>query len=236
MEQQKLAAEPASPQRIAWFRDPALPYVVPMAGLLLLLAVGDKLGLGPWEYAVRVVLLAGLLWFFSRSRVDLRAPHWVGSVLVGTAVFVIWIGPDVLWPGYRHHWIFNNPLTGAPKSSVPEEWRGLPVVVTGRALRAIVFVPIIEELFWRGWMMRWLINPRFERVALGTFTPYAFWTSAVLFASVHGAYWEVGLIAGVVYNWWMVRTRSLGDCTLAHAVTNALLTTYVFTAGQWQYW
>jgi CAAX prenyl protease-like protein len=207
-----------------------------MAGLLLMLAVGESLGLGIWEYPLRVVLLAGLLWVFSRGRFDLRPRQSVASVVVGIGVFVIWVAPEVIWPGYRQSWLFNNALTGQAISSVPEAWRGIPLVIVSRAIRAIVLVPIIEELFWRGWLMRWLVDTHFERVGLGTYTRYAFWTSAVLFASVHGAYWEVGLVAGVIYNWWMVKTRSLGDCILAHAVTNAILATYVVSKGEWQYW
>jgi membrane protease YdiL (CAAX protease family) len=58
----------------------------------------------------------------------------------------------------------------------------------------------------------------------------------VLFASEHGAFWDVGLAAGILYNWWMVRTRSLADCILAHAVTNGCLAAYVLAGGHWQYW
>ena len=50
---------------------------------------------------------------------------------------------------------------------------------------------------------------------------------AALFASEHGSYWEVGLAAGILYNWWVVRTRNMADCILAHAVTNAILSAYV---------
>jgi membrane protease YdiL (CAAX protease family) len=46
----------------------------------------------------------------------------------------------------------------------------------------------------------------------------------------------VGLLAGLAYNWWMQRTRSLGDLVLAHGVTNACLSVYVVATGQWQYW
>jgi hypothetical protein len=57
-----------------------------------------------------------------------------------------------------------------------------------------------------------------------------------LFASEHGSYWEVGLAAGIVYNWWMLRTRSLADCMLAHAVTNGALSAFVIATGAWRYW
>ncbi len=99
-----------------------------------------------------------------------------------------------------------------------------------------MLVPIIEELFWRGWVMRWLIDRDFTKIPLGTYLPSAFWITAVLFASEHGPYWEVGLAAGVIYNWWMLRTRSLADCILAHAITNGALAVYVVTAGAWRYW
>jgi len=46
----------------------------------------------------------------------------------------------------------------------------------------------------------------------------------------------VGLIAGIAYNWWLVRTRNLADCILAHAVTNLALAIYVIFSDQWQYW
>jgi hypothetical protein len=84
--------------------------------------------------------------------------------------------------------------------------------------------------------MRWLIQKDFLSVPLGSYLPSAFWITAILFASEHGPYWDVGLAAGLLYNWWMVRTRSLADCILAHAVTNACLAAYVVCAGKWQYW
>jgi CAAX prenyl protease-like protein len=97
-------------------------------------------------------------------------------------------------------------------------------------------VPVIEELFWRGWLMRWLVRSDFERVPLGAYVPRAFWVTAVLFGLEHGPYWDVGLAAGVAYNWWMVRTKSLADCVLAHGVTNGCLAGYVLAGGDWSYW
>jgi CAAX prenyl protease-like protein len=84
--------------------------------------------------------------------------------------------------------------------------------------------------------MRWLINKDFWRVPLGMYTPFAFWLTAILFASEHGPYWDVGLVTGIIYNAWMIRTKSVADCVLMHAVTNALLSAYVMQTAQWQYW
>ena len=84
--------------------------------------------------------------------------------------------------------------------------------------------------------MRWLVKPNFLSIPLGTYASRAFWITAVLFAAEHGAYWDVGLVAGVIYNAWMVKAKRLGDCILAHAVTNGCLSAYVIAYEQWQYW
>jgi CAAX prenyl protease-like protein len=155
---------------------------------------------------------------------------------MGVMVFAIWIGPDLVIDNYRDYWLFSNPVTGAHSSSLPAGLRANVLFLIIRSLGSFVLVPVVEELFWRAWLMRWFIDNHFERVALGTYRTFSFWAVAILFALEHGPYWEVGLLAGIAYNWWMVRTRSLGDCILAHAVTNAVLAAYVVAAGQWQYW
>ena len=84
--------------------------------------------------------------------------------------------------------------------------------------------------------MRWVISPKFLSVPLGTWSASAFWIVAIAFASEHGPFWDVGLAAGMLYNWWIVRTKSLGDLIWAHAVTNACLSLFVVLAGKWEYW
>lgn len=218
-------------------RGPTAGYVLPFIVFILFLAGHQYLPMpAVWEYPFRVAAMAAVLWFFSRGVVDLRVLNWPGTVGIGVGVFAVWIAPDLLWPHYRESVIFQNSITGTIAGSVPEELRASWIVLAFRTIRAAMVVPIVEELFWRGWMMRWIVNPDFEKVPLGAYAANAFWITAALFASEHGPYWEVGLIAGIAYNWWMVRTKSLGDCIFAHAITNALLSAYVIVYGQWQYW
>ncbi len=215
---------------------PAIPYVAPMVVFLALMAAGGIPGLGAFEYPARVAVLAVVIWLFSRPVLDLRMPNWAGSIVLGLAVFVVWVAPDVLWPGYREHWLFQNSITGKIASSLQEQYRADPMVLIFRAIRASLIVPIVEELFWRGWLMRWLIRSDFLTVKLGEYAHDAFWITAALFATEHGPYWEVGLLAGAAYNWWLVKTKSLGNCILAHGVTNAVLSAYTVFGGHWQYW
>ena len=217
-----------------WRRHPATPWVLPIAVFIALLMLQQIV---PVPAAVRFLVSTGTIVAVSRKPLRGRPARPMLSILLGLAVFAIWVGPDEIFPGWHESVLFNNPLVGHPAGNTPPASQHDPVFLFFRIAVSVVAVPILEELFWRGWLMRWLIDSNnFERVPLGTYAPAAFWIVAALFATEHGSYWDVGFAAGIVYNWWMVRTRSLWDCILAHAVTNGALAAYVVLAGQWQYW
>src|ERR1039458_4343424 len=224
------------PQSVRSSQHATFAYIAPFLAFVGIMALEHLIPLPPqWLYMVRFCIVAALIGAVSWPYLSFRPTAPLASIAIGVAVFVIWVAPDALF-GYRHHWLFENALTGAATSSLaPHLKSNIPFILL-RATFSALLVPILEELFWRGWMMRWLIDPDFLKVPLGKYVPSAFWIVALLFASEHGPYWEVGLAAGIVYNWWIVRTRNLADCILAHAVTNAVLSAYVLATGQWQYW
>jgi len=216
---------------------PATPYVAPFAAFMLLLVLAPY---WPWdprlEQYVRVAILAAVIWFFSRPVLDFRCAAPLQSIAVGIGIWLLWIAPDTLFPGYRQHWLFTNSITGKVASSIPPEALGATGVLVFRTLRAALLVPILEELFWRGWLMRWLINPDFEKVKLGTYSLSAVLITAVLFASEHGPFWEVGLLTGLIWGLWMVKTKRLGDLFLTHGVANLCLSLFTIYTGRWEYW
>lgn len=218
-------------------RHPAFPWIAPFAAFMLALSVAPWMGLPPRaELFLRFALPLAALLAFSRHLIEFRVNRFFGSSLVGLAVFLIWIAPDALFPEYRSHWLFQNALTGSLTFSMTPEARNDFISIVLRVLRAAVVVPIVEELFWRGWLMRWVIRHKFEEVPLGTYAPAAFWITAALFALEHGPYWEVGFLSGAVYNWYLVRVKRISDLILAHSVTNACLAAYVLATGRWEYW
>src|SRR5215813_9347741 len=219
-------------------KHPAWPYVAPFAAFMAFIAIAHWLPVSPrFLYPLRVMVVGAVVVSCARHWVSFRARHWAGSIPIGIAVFVLWVTPDVLWPAYRGHWLFDNFLAGSAQSSVPHDVKESLVFVAFRVFGSVAVVPIVEELFWRGWLMRWLIRPEdFQSVPLGTYTHSSFWITAILFAAEHGSYWDVGLLAGIIYNSWMVRTRRLADCIVAHAVTNGLLAAHVLYSAHWQYW
>ncbi len=222
----------------SWLDEyPSIRYVAPFLLFLALLAISPKFGLSAGlDAPLRVIVLAAVCYVCWPRELPLNPLQPLLSIAIGAAVFGLWIAPDVLFPRYRESVLFSNSFIGHLHSSLsPLELQSAWVLVW-RTVRAVVIVPVIEELFWRAWLMRWVINPDFEKVRLGTYGALAFWITAILFASEHGPYWDVGLITGIIYNLWMMRTKSVADCILAHAVTNAILSGYVIATAQWQYW
>ena len=227
------SAELAPPpeRSIAWIA----PFVVFIAWLSL-----DRFI--PLAYPIKEIVRDGLLlaaivafsWRVIVQRAT-RVTRWAPSVALGLGVCAVWVAPDALIPGWRDHIWFQNVVMGRVAVTIPPiELTWLMLVL--RTIRAALLVPVIEELFWRGWLPRWLQSPRFDRVPLGQYTPFAFWATAVLFAAEHGPFWEVGLVCGIAYNWWMRRTRSLGDLVLAHGVTSLALSIYVVATERWMFW
>jgi uncharacterized protein len=224
------------PRSIEARRRATIGYIAPFLAFVGMMAVERLIPLPPqWLYLGRFLIVTSLIGALSWPYLSFRPSAPLASIAIGVAVFVIWVAPDLLF-GYRHHWLFENAFTGAAVSSSAPHLKTNIGYLLLRSFFSAGAIPILEELFWRGWLMRWMIDNDFLTVPLGKYAPSAFWMVALLFASEHGPYWEVGLAAGIVYNWWIVRTRNLADCILAHAVTNAALAAYVVITGQWQYW
>jgi CAAX prenyl protease-like protein len=188
-----------------------------------------------WLWPIRFAIVLAVILFVSRPFLSLRPSHAWASIAIGAAVFLVWIGPDVLF-GYRHHWLFENSLIGKAGSSLAPSLQHDYFFLSIRIMSSVLLVSVVEELFWRGWLLRWLIDSDVLKVPLGAYQAASFWIVALLFASEHGSYWDVGFLAGIIYNWWIVRVKNLADCILAHAVTNGLLAIYVLAGRHWEYW
>jgi hypothetical protein len=101
----------------------------------------------------------------------------------------------------------------------------------------VIIVPLVEEIFWRGWLLRYLVHDDFRTVPFGTFTWKSFLISSGAFCLEHQfADWPAAILTGALYNLVAYRTRSLAACVVAHAVTNAGLAIYILQTRQWGFW
>ena len=216
----------------------ALPWVAPFAVFLLWMLVWPYVSLGDMRTELlRLGVLAVVLLTVSRGIVaSLRVTRWLSSLAVGLLAAGLWLLPGILWPGYREQSLFQNGITGETVSTLPDSWLASPLLLSLRVARAALLVPLVEEIFWRGFLPRWVLRNNWDAVPMGSYNTLAFVATALLFAAQHGPYWDVALLCGLIFNWYMWTTRSLGDLVLAHVATNAALAAYAVATRQYVFW
>jgi hypothetical protein len=111
----------------------------------------------------------------------------------------------------------------------------LYLLIFFRLLGAVIVVPIFEELFWRSFALRWLIDENFSAVPIGTFTWFSASAVILAFGFEHHR-WLAGIFAGLLYHALLYYKKDLSACVIAHAVTNLLLGIYVLLTQQWSFW
>ncbi len=152
------------------------------------------------------------------------------TVFIAIAVLVLWIAPQLLL-GLSHRDRGFDP--GIFDYSPPLKIASIAL----RFLRLVVVVPLLEEIFWRGFLLRYLISENFTEVPFGKFTWFSFTIVVIAFAFAHaGADFWPALITGALYNLLAAKTRSLASCVLAHALTNLGLGIYIMQTRQWGFW
>ncbi len=213
--------------------------ILPFGAFMGLLALrgaapeGDAWGFDSrWLYALNLVV-GGLLAFWWRSYGELARANWPTlrevalSVAVGLAVFALWIALDAPWM-----------QIGEPSARfVPVAADGSllwPLIVV-RWLGAVLLVPVMEELFWRSFLMRWLQQPVFEGLDPQRVGPRAVLMSTFVFMLAHPL-WLAAIVAGLAYALLYRHTGRLWTAVLAHAVTNGALGVWVVANRQWQFW
>jgi CAAX prenyl protease-like protein len=221
-------------------RRPALLRIAPFALFIALLALrgaapADGLwGIDPrWIYGVAALAVGTLLATFWREYGELALQTLPDSregllaVAVGLVVFALWINLDVAWMVTGERSVSFVPLTAAGALDWP--------LIAARWLGATLLVPVMEELFWRSFLMRWIERPVFEGVDPQRVGVKAVVLSTFLFTLAH-TLWLAAAIAGLAYAWLYVRSGKLWLPVIAHAVTNGVLGVWVVATGNWQFW
>ncbi|MGF6274130.1 CAAX prenyl protease-like protein [Massilia sp. UYP11] len=225
------AAEKPFLERAAWVR------ILPFGTYIFFIVLGDvleRIGVGRaelrWLYPVQVGAVLALLAVFWRSYDELHrfalAPRQVlAAGAAGIVVLVLWVHLDAPWmtigsaPGYD------------PRTHGQIDW----LLVTIRIAGAALVVPVMEELFWRSFLMRWVERSDFMSLDPARIGFRAFVIPCLLFGFEHHL-WLAGVMAGVAYGLLYMRHRKLWSPILAHAVTNGLLGVWVVHTGGWQFW
>ena len=216
-----------------------VPFAIFMAGIALTDAV-RRLGSGTdalllqhpehWIYPLQTLACgAALVYFWKEYDFGVRG-GWLEGVAGGLLALGIWISPQSVFG-------FAPRLQGFDPTGMVESPILYWLVICARFARLVVVVPLLEEVFWRGFLLRYMVREDFVAVAFGTFRPVSFFGVAGLFMLAHStADWPAAFLTGMIYNWLAVRTKSLTACVIAHAVTNFGLGVYIMSTEQWGFW
>jgi len=240
--------DPSAPAPGHELRRATWAHATPFVAWLLLMTFLDVPALTPGaQYAVRTVCGVALALVFRPWRwyPRFQVRHAPLALLVGAAVFIIWVLPEApvtaRWCPRLHDLYMKYavmPLGKHPaaltKFPFAPEVAGWPLTLVRLAGSAFV-IAVLEEFFWRGFLYRWLQGLDFLAVDPGKWNRNMFLLTALFFGLEH-AQWFAGILAGLAYGWLYLRTRDIWAAVLAHVFTNYVLGWYVIAGGQWSFW
>jgi len=218
-----------------------VPFVVFLAaGLLEPSRSGDGLAgtLGipftayPFIYSLRVAAtLLALARSWTPLRGWMRQPTW-WPPLMGLALVVPWI----VLASLQREAGWTSALGGRAAYSPLADggggfWGGVFLAI--RAVGLIAVVPIVEELFLRGFLMRYVINEDFWTVPFGMLTFPAVGACMLYAAATHPSECVAAVGWFAVVTGIAAATRRPIDAILAHAGTNLALGAYVLLTANW---
>ena len=195
-------------QRIGFWQDPAtvqiLPFIVLMAAVMVRSTVsGDPEALYPVQFLAMAAM--GVIFAGAWARLGWRLDPL--ALLGGAAVAGVW-------------------LLLAERGLATED-RSTFWMVT-RVLGTVLLVPVIEELFFRGYII-----DQFRQKGSAVMLIAGIALSTVLFAALHGN-WVGAVFAGLVFAALAVRPGGrLSDAIVAHMLANALVAAAAFASGDW---
>ena len=192
-----------------------------------------------WVYPLQTAACAAMLLFYRREYPRATSPlAALFGAAIGALVFALWISPQAFFhfaPRARKTASIRRACS-PPGQAWNDSWP-YRFTVAWRFLRLALVVPWLEEIFWRGFLLRFLIKEDFLSLPFGSWTPLSFGVVVLGFTFEHSRPdWPAACVTGVLYNLVAVRAKSLPACVLAHALTNALLGGYVMATHQWGFW
>jgi hypothetical protein len=227
-------------------KRPDVVLVAPFMVYLLLLGLND---LFPERYMAVPIIIRGIgglaaFWLLRRHMPPLGRPFLGTAIIAGVLVAAGWVGGQYLFNQIKiGSFSFGDRLFLFPGTiEVTDPRVGISTFswyaqATTRIAVACITVPIVEEIFWRGFMLRALIDwDRFEQIPLGTFTWFSFVGTALLSTLQHPDNWAISIFCWFAYNALFYWRKSLLCLMITHGVTNLALYTYVLIAEDWLFW
>jgi uncharacterized protein len=218
-------------------------YIAPFAVFMVMTTIEGLAAVKPWYpivYAAKLLFVIAALVGFIRYWPKLSSNGIGFGVICGIVGAFAWvylarieIGPYL--PPFLAS-LVGGSRTGFDPFTL-DEWSGRyrDLFIVIRMVGLAIVVPIMEELFWRGFLMRFLIAEPFHKVPIGTYIRSSFIIVTLAFVAAHPEI-LAALVWGAAINLLLYRTKNLWACVAMHATTNALLGAYILATASWHLW
>ena len=248
--------------------DRTLAYVVPLVGFMVVGGVLQLVTGGlfdgffrdheylswwrrdpaQWIYPLQTLVAGAMLVFWWRHY-EFEWSTWkvaLGAVM-GAIGIGIWLLPTQTyeWMGLTEEpegwlkWLGVLPRREGFDPGIFENPVGRWSATVLRFLRAVVVVALVEELFWRGFLMRFVLKPDgdYWKVPFGkaSWVSYLVVTAAVVLIHTRPD-WPAAFVWGTLVYGVAVWTRSLLACVVMHGVANFLMGWYALEFGKYGLW
>jgi CAAX prenyl protease-like protein len=211
---------------------PTLARVLPFGIFLVLTSCQGQFGEASryWFYLAKTLVGIWLIWLMRPALLEMRWKISWEAVVVGVAVFGLWVGLDGFYPKLGKAGTAWNPHAqfGADSAFA---W----LFVITRLIGSALIVPPLEEVFYRSFVYRSLTKADFQSVPLNYFAWLPFLITAVVFGFSHYE-WLAGILCAFAFQCLVLRKNRLGDAMTAHAITNFLLGAWIIWKHDWHFW
>ena len=216
-----------------WHLGGAWKYVFPFA---IYLVMGDLTrvilpGFDEYHiyiaYCLRTIAVGYILIRYRSLYTELARWRLDGtSVLTGVVICLLWVGLEGFYPMFSSADVHYDPAIF--------DTAAFGFLILVRFAGSVLVAPLIEELFCRSFLMRYVIDERWQDVPIGTYTLGSFVIVTLFFGFSHFR-WLPGILTAVLLNLLLYRTKNLSSCVVAHATANLLLLVYVVYTGGWEF-
>ncbi|MGC6425694.1 MAG: CAAX prenyl protease-related protein [Akkermansiaceae bacterium] len=252
-------------QLALWRKDRTLAHVVPFGIFMIFNLLGQFIGekilwehdLAPWYrhypdqlfYPLQVIFTgAALIFFWHHYELKWNTKKIGIGAIAGVIGIGFWLLPTTL---YDHLGMTGKPdhffakLTGlAPRKEgfdpfVFESALASYFSLFMRLMRAVIIVALIEEIFWRGFLMRFLLDRDgdYWRQPFGKASGLSFFVVTFAFMLAHAPLdWAGALVYGSITYGVTIWTKNLLSVVIMHGVANATMAWYALHYGKLGLW
>lgn len=186
-------------------------------------------------YCVKIFTVIGCMVWGRRALKDLSPVPGpaicLTAIISGLLIGFLWVHLEGFYPPLPES-IVGKRSGFNPLKSLDGPMKGLFLLI--RFLGLVIIVPVIEELFTRDFVLRFVTKPEWETIQPWQFSSTAAVVSTGIFVVGHPE-WLPAIICGLIWLWLLRTSKSMMALVISHAVANLGIGIFSYVTGDWHF-